>query len=85
MWRSSFGRHELPDFFFLPFFNSLIPIGENAESIFSHLFLIVSSHPLGSSSFFMGTWFPSQGVDPTVPGATLPPSGRGWLGFPECR
>lgn len=67
-------------FFFLPFSNSLIPIGENAESI-SHLFPIVSSNSLGGSSFFMGTWFPSRGVDPTVPEPRCLPRDGDGLGF----
>lgn len=69
-------------FFFLPLSNSLIPIGKNAKSI-SHLFPIMSSNPLGGSSFFMGTWFPSRGVDPTVPEPRCLPWDRDGLGFPN--
>lgn len=39
--------------------------------------------PLGGSSFFMGTWFPSRGVDPTVPEPRcLPRDADGWR-FPN--
>lgn len=66
----------------LPPSNSLIPIAENAESI-SHVFPIMSSNPFGGSSFFMGTWFPSRGVDPTVPEPRCLPRDGGGLGFPK--